>query len=323
MTSAPRGSAGGPLRPARWLGRPRLGAPGLRFRSSGTGGGSPRTTLLALALTAATLMTLDHQSGLLDPVRSVAGEAVGPLQAGAAAVTRPVAAAPAWFRSRSELSNDVAALRAENADLRGRLERSDFDRNRLAEYDRLIDIAGDTGRVLVPARVVGWGPQQSFSRTVTIDAGTRSGLTTDLTVVSGDGLVGRVIRVTPTTATVLLVVDADSVVGGRLGDSMELGFLRGRGVVDRAGRLDLELVDTTTLPARGDVVVTWGSGAGAPYVSGVPVGRVTKVYDSVRDTARRAVIAPFVDFSSLDLVGVVVAPGTASDRALVRAGGLR
>ncbi len=70
-------------------------------------------------------------------------------------------------------------------------------------------------------------------------------------------------------------------------------------------------------------VVTWGSGGGGPYVSGVPVGRVTKVYESVRDSARRAVIAPFVDFSSLDLVGVVVAPGTESDRALVRAGGLR
>ncbi len=325
MTSVPRGSAGEPpLRPARWLGRfRRAGVPGRRFRSSAPGGGSPRTTLLAVALTAATLMTLDHQSSLLDPVRSVAGEAVGPLQAGAASVTRPVAAVPEWFRSRAELSNDIAALQAENADLRGRLERSGFDRNRLAEYDRLTALAGETGRVLVPARVVGFGPQQSFSRTVTIDAGSQAGLTTDLTVVSGDGLVGRVIRVTSTTATVLLVIDADSVVGGRLGDSMELGFLRGRGVVGRSGRLDLELVDTATLPARGDIVLTWGSGGGAPYVSGVPVGRVTKAYDSVRDSARRAVIAPFVDFSSLDLVGVVVAPGTTSDRALVRAGGLR
>lgn len=325
MTSPARGSAGGPpLRPDRWLGHFRRGSvTGRRFRSSAAGTGSSRATLLALALTAATLMTLDHQSGLLEPVRSVAGEVVGPLEAGAASMTRPVVDAPAWFRSRAELSNDVAALQAENADLRGRLERSDFDRNRLAEYDRLTALAGETGRVLVPARVVGWGPQQSFSRTVVIDAGSQAGLTTDLTVVSGDGLVGRVIRVTPTTATVLLVIDADSVVGGRLGDSMELGFLRGRGVVGRAGRLDLELVDTATFPARGDIVVTWGSGGGAPYVSGVPVGRVTKVYDSVRDSARRAVIAPFVDFSSLDLVGVVVAPGTASDRALVRAGGLR
>ncbi len=248
---------------------------------------------------------------------------MGPLQSGATAVVRPVAAVPAWFRDRADLRHDVAELQAENSNLRGRLESSGYDSNRLAEYDQLISLAGDTGRVLVPARVVAWGPQQSFSRAVTIDAGSRAGLTTDLTVVNGDGLVGRVIRVTPSTATVLLVMDAESVVGGRIGDSMELGFLRGRGVVGAPGRLDLQLVDVTALPSRGDAVVTWGSAGGAPYVSGVPVGTVTKVYDSVRDTSRRAVIAPFVDFSSLDLVGVVVPPGTESDRALVRAGGLR
>ncbi len=111
-------------------------------------------------------------------------------------------------------------------------------------------------------------------------------------MVNDDGLVGRVLRVTRTTATVLLVVDADSVVGGRVGDSMEVGFLHGRGVVGRAGRLDLELVDDATVPARDDTVVTWGSDGGAPYVSGVPVGRVTKVYDSLRETAHRAVIEP-------------------------------
>lgn len=323
MTDVPRGTAGGPQRRSRLrhaLG-PTLGR--LRRPFGRARGGNPRTTLLALALTAVTLMTLDHQSGLLDPVRAVAGEALGPLQDGAATATRPVAAVPEWFRARTELQHDVATLQAENSDLRGRLETSGYDRNRLAEYDRLTALAGETARVLVPARVIGWGPQQSFARTITIDAGSRAGVTTDLTVVSGDGLVGRVTRVTPTTATVLLVMDADSVVGGRIGDSMELGFLRGRGVVGESGRLDLELVDASTLPRRGDVVVTWGSSGGAPYVSGVPVGQVTKVYDSLRETSRRAVIRPFVDFSSLDLVGVVVAPDTQSDRALVRAGGLR
>ena len=51
--------------------------------------------------------------------------------------------------------------------------------------------------------------------------------------------------------------------------------------------------------------MTWGSQDGAPYVSGVPVGRVDSVYSSVRETTQRAVIDPFVDFSALDLVGVV------------------
>ena len=173
----------------------------------------------------------------------------------------------------------------------------------------------------MPARVVGVGASQTFSRTVTIDAGSEAGVHPDQTVVNADGLVGRVLRVTRTTATVLLVIDAESVVGGRIGESMQLGFLHGRGDLGRSGRLDLELVDDSVVPAKGDVVVTWGSQGGAPYVTGVPVGRVTQVFSSLRQTSQRAVIAPFVDFGALDVVGVVVPSGTQSDRSVVEADG--
>jgi len=88
-------------------------------------------------------------------------------------------------------------------------------------------------------------------------------------------------------------------------------------VVGDEGRLDLELVDRTAVPARADSVVTWGSDGGAPYVSGVPIGRVTRVYSSLRETSQRVVVDPYVDFGSLDVVGVVVPTGTTSDRALV------
>ena len=166
-----------------------------------------------------------------------------------------------------------------------------------------------------------WGPSQSFSRTVTIDAGSDAGVTPDLTVLNNDGLVGRVLRVTRTTATVLLIVDADSVVGARVGRSMQVGLLHGRGVLGSDGRLDLELVDQSAVPAKGEAVVTWGSQSAGPYVSGVPVGRVTSVFTSVRESAQRAVIDPFVDFGALDLVGVVVPSGTTSDRSLIQADG--
>ena len=53
----------------------------------------------------------------------------------------------------------------------------------------------------------------------------------------------------------------------------------------------------------------------------MPVGRVTAVYSSLRETAQRAEIEPFVDFGALDLVGVVVPSGTSSDRAVIEADG--
>jgi rod shape-determining protein MreC len=283
-----------------------------------------RARLVALLLACATLITLDYHGGTdspMEPARRAMGEVHGPVESAAASAVRPLSAVPDWFRSRSHLRHEIATLSAENSDLRQQVVTSGVDRNRLAEYDGLTAAAGTLGQALVPAHVIGVGATQTFSRTVTIDAGSEAGVRPDQTVVNGDGLVGRVLRVTHTTATVLLVIDAESVVGGRIGESMQLGFLHGRGDLGRSGRLDLELVDDSVVPRQGDVVVTWGSRGGGPYVTGVPVGRVTQVFSSLRQTSQRAVIAPFVDFGALDLVGVVVPSGTKSDRSIVEADG--
>lgn len=283
---------------------------------------SPAALLVALVLASFCLMTLDSTAGgPVDSARRAVGEVFGPVEVATATAVRPFTAVPHWFRSKDDMQHDLIALQAENSQLRSDLATHDYDKNRLEEYDGLTAAAQSLGTSLVPARVVGIGSSQSFSRTVTIDAGSDAGIRPDLTVINNDGLVGRVLRVTRTTATVLLIVDADSVVGARVGQSMQVGLLHGRGVLGSDGRLDLELVDDTAVPAEHDTVVTWGSEAGGPYVSGVPVGRVTHVYSSVRETTQRAVIDPYVDFGALDLVGVVVPSGTASDRAVIEANG--
>lgn len=284
----------------------------------------PRSLVVALLLACTSLMTLDLNDGTdsaLEPARRGLGEVFGPVQTGTAAVVRPIAAIPAWFRSQDSMREELGDLEAENAELRARVRSAGYDRNKLAEYDGLTAAAGSLGYALVPARVVGLGPSQSFSSTVTIDAGSRSGLRPDMTVVNNDGLVGRVLRVARTTATVLLVIDPDSTVGGRVGESMEVGSVHGRGVLGDEARLDLELIDQAVVPARSDTVLTWGSEGGAPYIAGVPIGRVAKVYSSLREQSQRAEIEPFVDFGSLDLVGVVVPSGTTSDRAVIEADG--
>lgn len=282
-----------------------------------------RGVLVLLLLASFTLITLDARGGddsPVDPLRTAAGNVFGPVEEVTATVVRPFQAVPEFFTTTGTLRDEVRRLEAENANLSSELATSDVARNRAAELDGLLQSSSDTGYALVPARVVAHGPAQSFSRTVTIDAGTSSGVHPDMTVLNNRGLVGRVVRADRSTATVLLIVDRDSVVGGRLGSNMEVGFLRGRGQVGDKGRLDLDLVDNAVTPGKDDVLVTWGSESGAPYVSGIPIGRVTSVYSSPRELSKRAVIEPFADFSALDLVGVVVRADTEGDRTVINAG---
>jgi len=283
----------------------------------------PLSLLVALVLAGVTLVTLDVSGGdssPLEPARRVVGEAFGPVESASAAAIRPFTSVPAWLRTQDDLAEQVRELEAANADLRGQVQTSGVERNRLQQYDDLTTAAEDLGHALVPARVVAVGSRQSQSHTVTIDGGAEAGVGPDMTVVSNDGLVGRVLRVTRTTATVLLITDPESTVGGRVGSSMEIGFVTGSGSLDDDAGLDLRLLDNSVVPARDESVVTWGSSNG-PYERGVPIGRITEVYSSVREASQRAVVAPYVDFSSLDVVGVMVPSGTTSDRAVIEADG--
>ena len=283
---------------------------------------SPLRVPAVLAAGAVVLMALDAGTGgsPVDPARAAVGSTVGPVEAAASGAVRPVRGLFGTVHTNGHLRSDVATLQAQNSDLRSRLTTSRLDARRMRDYGALSDSARSTGYSMVPARVIGIGAAQNFSRTVTIDAGSASGVRTDSTVVSRDGLVGRVVRVSTTSATVLLLADHGSVVGARLGKTMKIGFVRGRGDLGSRGRLDLDLVDDAVLPQAGDTVVSWGSGRNGPYVAGIAIGTVESVSSSPRDQSRRAVVKPAVDFSSLDLVGVVVPAGTTGDRALIEAG---
>ena len=269
-----------------------------------------RVLLALLLVTSVSLITIDYRGGEdspLDGVRSAAATVFGPVERVAAAIAAPVSDAVDGVSGLGGGGADADRLAEQNKALRSRLRTSALDRSRAQELDDLLKIAGAGRYRIVPARVIAIGAAQTFSWTVTLDAGSKDGIRPDMTVLDGDGLVGRVKTVGPSTSTVLLAVDPESSIGVRLEGSMEVGFTTGQGVRDR-GDLDLRLLDGQSSVAPGDRLVTFGSQGDTPYVPGVPVGRVVTVSGSPGSQTRTAVVAPYVDFTSLDLVGVVVEP---------------
>jgi rod shape-determining protein MreC len=219
------------------------------------------------------------------------------------------------FAEVDRLKADNDKLKAENERLATQLKTSDYARSRAAELDRLLKVA--PAYTTTPARVVGIGNAQSFNHTVMIDAGTADGVRPDMTVLNGDGLVGRVVRTTEATATVLLIGDRNSTVGGRLNSTLALGFVSGRGELGSGAVLDYQPVDLKVRPKVGDRIVTWGSSGNAPYVPGVPIGIVSAV-TSVRGVlGSTALVKPYVDPSRIDTVGVVTGPPARPPRTAV------
>jgi len=275
-----------------------------------------RTVLVLVILASFTLIVLDARRSAgspVEPLRYAAAAVFGPLESGAASARQPVDNLRDRFAEVDRLKAENEKLKADNEKLTNDLRTTDYARNRAAELDRLLKVA--PAYTVTPARVIGIGSAQSFNHTVTIDAGTADGVRPDMTVLNGDGLVGRVVRTTEGTATVLLIGDRNSTVGGRLSSTMALGFVSGRGEV--AGTLDYKLVDLRARPKVGDRIVTWGSKGNVPYVPGVPIGTVTSVTPNEGTLGSTATVKSFVDPSRIDLVGVVIGPPARPPRGTV------
>ncbi|WP_455357049.1 rod shape-determining protein MreC [Streptomyces sp. SYSU K217416] len=275
-----------------------------------------RLLLVLLIAIAFALITVDIRGGEESPVdgaRQAAATVFGPVENGVATAVDPIGNAIGAVRDSGERHNRITVLERENAALKARLGSDDRNRSRIRELDDMLKKAGAGQYGIKGAEVIAIGAAQGFSWTVTIDAGSKDGISRDMTVLNGDGLVGRVTTVGPDTATVLLANDPDFTVGTRLENTGELGFATGQG--DRA--LRVQLLNGKAKVKKGDRLVTFGSRGARPFVPGVPIGEIIRVDPSGGDLTRTVMVRPYVGFSRLDIVGVVVQPPREDPRDMV------
>ncbi len=264
-----------------------------------------RIALAILVVASLTFVILDLRGGEgpMSSARSAISAVTGSLQKGASVVFSPVTSAGDWWSTWRNQAGQIEQLRDENTELRTLVRQSENDRARAEELDALLRVASVGRYRVVPAEVIAVGPAQDYAWTVTIDAGSLDGIERDMSVINGDGLVGRIIKVSATNSTVLLLVDASSSVGGRVATTEEIGIVSGTG---RQDSLDFQLLDPLAELVIGDSLVTFGSRDGRPYVPGVPIGEVVDITGTAGQLTRIATVRPFADVSRLSVVGVVV-----------------
>ena len=213
----------------------------------------------------------------------------------------------AWqqYVSLRSVRREVGQLRAENAQLReavvGLAEaRAENERlRRLIHYEEL-----NPGPKVV-ARVLGINPDPN-RLTLRIDRGEGDGVRRGQAVVTADGVVGQVLRATPSAADVLVASDPNCRLGGRVQRTRARVGVSGAGE-DQA--LKLEYLLRSEDLEEGDLVVT--SGTDGVYPPGLVVGRVTGVQRQTSGMFLNAGILPAVNFTRVEEV-VVLAPQPAS-----------
>ncbi|MFE2975122.1 rod shape-determining protein MreC [Streptomyces sp. NPDC057718] len=264
-----------------------------------------RLLLVLLIAIAFALITVDIRGGEESPVdgaRQAAATVFGPIENGVSAAVDPVGNAIGAVRDSGNRHDRISTLEKENAALKAKLGSDDRTNSRVRQLDAMLKNAGAGQYGIKGAEVIAIGAAQGFSWTVTIDAGSDDGIRRDMTVLNGEGLVGRVTTVGPGTATVLLANDPDFTVGTRMEKTDELGFATGQG----SRPLSVQFLNGKAKVKAGDRLVTFGSSKDKPFVPGVPVGEVVRVDPSGGELTRTVYVKPYVGFTKLDIVGVVV-----------------
>jgi rod shape-determining protein MreC len=270
--------------------------------------GRTRAVLAVLLVLALALITLDYRDGSTGPVRSLrqaGGTVFGTVERGVSAVASPFTG---FFTrgSGSGSGSQLAVLQREVIELRTELSQEQLSKADYRQLSSLLQLSGRGGYRIVAATVIATG--EAYTQAVTLDAGSADGVETGDTVLNGQGLVGTVTAVSGQTCTVLLATDATSVVGVTLAPSGQLGWVTGPGKTrSGSGLLRLQVLDENAVLNVGEQLVTSASLHDRPYVPGVPVGVISKVENRAGALTALALVQPYADFTSLGVVGIVVA----------------
>jgi rod shape-determining protein MreC len=265
--------------------------------------------LVVASLAMITAYFRESESGLMHDVQDVAATAMQPFETGADRLVAP-------FRDAWGYVSDLRGAEAEADQLRKQLEvlrAQSFqtvdaiqrvkDLETFLAYQRSPRFPDDYSSFA--AEVIS-DPLTPHRQTITIAAGHNHGIRRDYPVVVPAGLVGHVSRVTSKTARITLITDPQSTVSAKDRRTGAQGGVRGLG---QGKLLLLDRVPREEEVAKDDPIVTSGRRyleLPSLFPSNIGVGKVTSVTQRDTDFYPTIQVEPFVDFSSLDSVLVLI-----------------
>lgn len=268
--------------------------------------------MISLVAASLAIITVDYRGGEEGPL-AAAGRAVNaaiaPLQRAASNVVQPVANFFSDLAELPGLADRNAVLEDQLRDLETMVQVNQELRRDLEALQDLIGLAEVSPRPIA-AEVIARTGVSNFEWTMTIDRGSDDGIAVDLPVVTGDAnaarLVGRVIRVTPNSATVQLLIDRDFSVAGVLAASRQSGMVEGRGQED----LEMELLSPATevSETEPEAVFTLGysiRGERGLYPPHLLIGTVSRAFSEPGAVEPFVTVRPAVDFTTLRYVLVL------------------
>ena len=178
-----------------------------------------------------------------------------------------------------------------------------------ARYQRLLGLRDAIPAETLVARVVAIDASPYFRMArIQLDRG-EGMVRRGMPIITPEGVVGRVNRVSGDSSDILLSVDPRSAIDVIIPRTGGRGLLKGK-PGDNGYRAAIEYLVHGEQAKEGDVVVTSGLGG---FPRDIPVGKISRVVKSPAGLYQEVEVSPDVDFARLSEVLVVVAPPPSPD----------
>ncbi len=245
-------------------------------------------------------------NGAAMPLKNLGGVLASPFRAAVSGIT-------GYIDERIQYSSDYDALVEENkdlkkqvADMKEQVRQAQTDSDENARLRELLNLAQQKRDLTYTSAMVVDRTSSNWTRTITLDKGTKDGIAVKNCVINEEGcVVGTVTDVGVNWCTVLTCVDTDFEMGARVFRTQEAAVAQGDFNLMGQNQLRLEYISESGDIINGDLVVS--SGLGGYYPPGLVIGSVTSVQTDASGSADYAVVSPAVDFDTLTEVFVVTA----------------
>jgi rod shape-determining protein MreC len=262
--------------------------------------------LLGVSLVLLTVYFSEPVGGGLHAVQRGAGEALSPLEEGAARAFKPFSDLAGWVGDVADAKKENKQLKTEVETLHAQLAQLATDKREADQLRQLTGLSANlpAGTKTVTARVIAHSPTVWYA-TIQVDKGRADGVRTNQPVMTAGGLAGRVIATTGGTSRVALITDASSAVSAEIMPKGVAGIVK----PEIGGKdLILDFIPKGSRVRKGEVVVTSGFKDGeleSLFPRGIPIGKVGSVNQDQLEVYQRVRVHPYADLRRMDFVQIV------------------
>ena len=265
---------------------------------------SPRIWLTILTMVCFTLIGITFFTDKITaPLQKAASKIIIPLQRGVNGIGL-------WLTDKKELFQSIEKLQKENEELREQIDAlseenlmmklEKVELNDLRELYKLDSVYNSYQKV--GANVIGRNSDNWYD-TFTIDKGSNDGIEVDMNVISGNGLVGIVYKVTENYSLVRSIIDDQSKVSAMLINSSDICAVNGDLKLIDEGYLRLSYLDAQAVVHDGDMIVT--SNVSNKFIAGFLIGYAKDVKMDANGLTQSGYVVPAVDFKHIQKVLVI------------------